>query len=377
MERHPLQSKATSADVSASTAAAALAALPLSGVIGAELAQSVAQMEAVLVDVRLNRAISRQQLAMLDMALDQAKRIAVQSQQISRLAGGRLRQSHERLGLHTLMLDVLHGRRHTLQQGGRQVRHHLKPVDVIVDPGLLYGLMEVAVDWAAEQGHVLQIKLDIKNWPEHGVLSLKASDHVSTGGGEPRDPATADTLSWHLLLQTAQAMGVGVERVLAPDHVIAMLEFPRTVRQLEGLTAVEVDAGGEGSVFLSESKPLAGHRLLLISADGRIRRDMEDICEGMGLVLDSTPTAQQAVRFCELDMPHIIVIDERLKDRYFDELRQDLARADVNFPFIEIAMQPNLLELSNWLGGSMSRISRESIKGQLPSILVMELAKVA
>ena len=32
--------------------------------------------------------------------------------------------------------------------------------------------------------------------------------------------------------------------------------------------------------------------------------------------------------------------------------------------------------MSSWMGDSMSRISRDSLKTQLPSILVMELSKV-
>ncbi|RYG07890.1 MAG: hypothetical protein EON92_17605 [Burkholderiales bacterium] len=72
----------------------------------------------------------------------------------------------------------------------------------------------------------------------------------------------------------------------------------------------------------------------------------------------------------------MIVIDEKLHDHYFDELREDLLRSDINFPCVEISSASNTFEMSNWMGDSISRISRDALRAQLSSILVMELAKV-
>ncbi|MBI2772393.1 MAG: hypothetical protein HYX47_22425 [Burkholderiales bacterium] len=355
-------------------AASAQPGLP--AVIGAELSRPVAAMQRVLQEFATTRSLSRAHIATLNAAVKWAHRIAVHSQQISRLAGGRLRQSHERLFVDALLNDYLDGSRAHFQEAGLQVHRNVRPVEVIVDPGLLSSLLEVAVEWAAEQGRTLQITLDVKNWPEHGALVIKASQQVTTheAQGEPLDP---DTLNWHLLLQLAQVMGLVVDRVIASDHSLVMIEFPRTVKRLEGLTAIEVDSGDDSSMHHSESRPLAGHRLLLVTADERLRREIKDICDLMGLVLDATPTTQQAIRFCELDKPHMIVVDEKLRDARFDELRDDLLRADVNFPMIEIASASNTFEMASWMSNSMSRISRDSLKAQLPSILVMELAKVS
>ncbi|MEO7641744.1 MAG: hypothetical protein ABIU07_10040 [Ramlibacter sp.] len=348
----------------------------LPGIIGAQLSQPVALMKDVLAEFRHTHTISRTQMVILGEAVNAAHRIALQSQQISRLAGGRLRQSHERLSLHTLLQEVLDNKLSQAGHTGLQVRRMIKPVEVIVDPGLLWSLLEVAVDWAAEQGQRILVSLDVKNWPEYGILMLKSSQHIAVPANDG-DPTSPDTLNWHLLQQIAQAMGLMVERVLAPDHTLVMLEFPRTVKQLEGLTAVEMNVGGDSSSFmLSESKPLAGHRLLLVTADEGIRSDVKDACDMLGLVMDTTPTSMQAIRFCEMDKPHMIVIDEKLHDHYFDELREDLVRSDINFPCVEISSASNTFEMSNWMGDSISRISRDALRAQLSSILVMELAKV-
>lgn len=360
----------------ASAPAPAGLAPTLPGVIGAQLSQPVAMMKDVLAQFRHTHTISRTQMVILGEAVNAAHRIALQSQQISRLAGGRLRQSHERLSLHTLLQEVLDTKLNQAAHTGLQVRRKIKPVEVIVDPGLLWSLLEVAVDWAAEQGQRIQVSLDVKNWPEYGILMLKASQHVAVPASD-EEAASPDTLNWHLLQQIAQTMGLMVERVIAPDHTLVMLEFPRTVKQLEGLTAVEMNVGGDSSsFFLSESKPLAGHRLLLVTADEGIRADVKDACDMLGLVMDTTPTSVQAIRFCEMDKPHMIVIDEKLHDHYFDELREDLVRSDINFPCVEISSASNTFEMSNWMGDSMSRISRDALRAQLSSILVMELAKV-
>lgn len=376
--------KLSKAAASAPAALAAPAPAPASaglaptlpGIIGAQLSQPVALMKDVLAQFRHTHTISRTQMVLLGEAVNAAHRISLQSQQISRLAGGRLRQSHERLSLHTLLQEVLDSKLTQAAHTGLQVRRKIKPVEVIVDPGLLWSLLEVAVDWAAEQGQRVQVSLDVKNWPEYGILMLKASQHIAVPANDV-EPASPDTLNWHLLQQIAQTMGLMVERVIAPDHTLVMLEFPRTVKQLEGLTAVEMNVGGDSSSFmLSESKPLAGHRLLLVTADEGIRADVKDACDMLGLVMDTTPTSVQAVRFCEMDKPHMIVIDERLHDHYFDELREDLVRSDINFPCVEISSASNTFEMSNWMGDSISRISRDALRAQLSSILVMELAKV-
>jgi hypothetical protein len=356
---------------------AAIIALP--AIIGAELAQHVAVMLNVLQEVRNMRSISRGQVATLEASLKWSHRIAMQSQQISRLAGGRLRQSHERLALHTIVHDVLNSQGTNFKLGGYEVTHRLRPVEVIVDPGLLLNLVQVAVDWSAAQGQRLQVRLDIKNWPEHAELAIKASQSVAvavpSGFGEEKNH---DDLNWQLLLHTAHAMGVSVDRAVASDHTMLTIEFPRTVRQLEGLTAVEMESSstGNSTAFLTEARPLAGHRILLVATDAGVIGELRAVCESMGLLLDISPTSSGAVRYCESDMPHLIVVEERLRDHQFEELRADIIRGDVNFPVVEITRAPNVLEMSNWMGDSVSRISRDSLRAQLPSFLVMELAKI-
>ena len=347
--------------------------LKLAGVIGSELSEPLAAMQYVLHAFTHARSISHSQITLLESSLQAARTVAMQSQQIARLAGGRLRQSHERLKLDELLRDALLQRTNIFRQRGVEIYQSLKPVEVIVDAGLLFSLIETAIDWAMSVGHRLVVTLEMKNWPEHGMLLIKASEAV--GGGVSREGLPeSETLIWYLFSEIAHAMGVSIDRVTSTNEVSVMVEFPRTVRRLEGLTAVEVDTNDDS--VNSESKPLAGHRVLLITDDKKLRFDTELVCRAMGLVVDAALNTSQGVRICERDVPHLVIIDQRVRDHIFDELREDLRRTDPNFPFIEIATESNTLEIAGWMSDSMTRVSRDTLSTQLSPILVMELAKV-
>jgi hypothetical protein len=81
------------------------------------------------------------------------------------------------------------------------------------------------------------------------------------------------------------------------------------------------------------------------------------------------------VRYVETDMPHMIIIDERIRDEAFDALIDDMRRLDPNFGFLEIAEGSNTFEMSSWMSDSMTRISRDVLRDQLASLLTLELAK--
>jgi hypothetical protein len=213
----------------------------------------------------------------------------------------------------------------------------------------------------------------MNNWPEHGLLSIKVSESVVCRLS-PEGAATNDNIHWYVLNETGRAMGVPVKRAVSAHDIALTIEFPRTVKRLEGVTAVEVDTASDPSG--THFKPLAGHRLLLVTDDARLSADIKTIARRMGVVTEVVSSPAQSVRFCEADPPHLIVIDERLRDAVFDELRADLKKTDPNFPVIEIAIKPNTLEVAGWTSGSTSRLSRDGLQSQFPSMLVMELAKV-
>src|SRR6478735_5296525 len=184
------------------------------GVIGVELARHSAAIDHVLQAFRKTRSITRSQMETLRQSTASIHRIALISQQLSRLAAGRLRQSHERVGLDALIGQVLKDNDYRYYEQGVVFEQRLQPVEVILDPGLLMSLLEMAFDCAARHGQVIAVFLKIKNWPEHGLLTLRCRQHVSTA-----DPQAAveEPLEWVMLLQLAEATGVIVQRETVND----------------------------------------------------------------------------------------------------------------------------------------------------------------
>ena len=181
----------------------------LVGVIGTMLSDSLGTMQSVVDEVAASGAVTRAQIARLQQALDSARGVAMQSQQIARLGGGRLRQSHEKLKLDELLRDALLERNKLFRQRGVELYHGLKQVEVIVDAGLLVCLIDAALEWALDMGRKLVITLEMKNWPEHGMLLIRSSDKILPGkpGSEPPEDS-GNTLAWYLVVEAANAMGV-------------------------------------------------------------------------------------------------------------------------------------------------------------------------
>lgn len=350
--------------------------LPLIAVIGAMLSDPLRAAQSLLDQLMHGGTVTPAHISQVHGALAVVRSVSMQSQQIARLGGGRLRQSHEKLKLDDLLRNAILERKALFCQHGVALQQSLKPVEVIVDAGLLVCLVNAALEWALGMGSKLVITLEMMNWPEHGLLNIRAKRGVA-----PRLESTlhtsdeGNTLAWYLLTETADVMGVSVNRDVSEFESTLTLEFPRTVKRLEGLTAVEVDTG-QGH-YNGDTKPLAGHRLLVITNDTLLRHEIQNAARIMGLVVDFVLDSRHGVRFCEFDIPHMIIIDERVRDAVFDVLSVELRKIDPNYPFIEIANESNVLEMAGWMSDSMTRISRDGLRNQLAPILAMELAKVS
>jgi hypothetical protein len=348
----------------------------LASVIGEQLSEPLAVMDQMLEEIRQRHALPFLQLQKLRDAINRARHIAMQSQQVARLAGGQLRQSHEKLSLDGIVHQALDDRALSFKRHHITLYRNLKQVEVIVDASLLWSLVDASLDWACEQGSQLVVLLDMKNWPEHGMLVIKAT---SLPGAALTD-ARPDSLNWHLLSSIAQAMGVALEReISASGDATLLLEFVRTVRQLEGLTAMEFDNGDShsdaDSSFHSRSKPLAGLRVLLISNDSMVRAEVDKSAGQLGLKVNAVASVEQARHYVRLDMPHLIIIDERLHADAFDALLHEVKGKDPNLGFLEITDDANTFEVSSWMSDSMTRVSRDALRAQLTSLLTLELAR--
>jgi hypothetical protein len=339
------------------------------GLIGAELAHHVSPALDVVRRLKAAGLMTHSEARTLSEAAEHLQRIALTSQQITRLAHGRLRQSHEQLDLAEVVRHVLMENEARYQRQGIAIESHLQPIEVVSDAGLLVSLCEIALECAACDGERLQVWLAMQHWPEHALLTIRSRPHFRDG----REIEASHSLHWIYLCRLADATGVTVRRTAETEFVPITVEFPRTVKQLAGLTAMEVDGGADRS---GESSSFAGHHVLLICAHKESVWEIDKVCRDMRLVLDVVQDCAQAVRFCELELPDMIILDEAARSGPFEELRQHVLGENINFPFLEIAEADNVVELGTWHDGATSRVSRSELRRQLQPLLAMELAKV-
>jgi hypothetical protein len=292
------------------------------------------------------------------------------AQQAGRVMTGRLRQSHEQVSIKTVIEEAIRERQVAMTAAGVSVNLKLKAVEVLVDPGMLVGMIEAALDWAQAVGNVISVSLGLKNWPKNGVLTFEVRQAVMDRTAKQYDQE--QTVAWHLLRATAHAMGVGMDHSQTGSAELLRLEFSRTVNEVAGLSLVEIDSGPDSG---HSDAQMAGMRLLLIAEDAKVIGEVKQVARNMGLILDVVPNSKRAEKFCELELPHLILLDERKKDSFYDDLRDDILRQNSFFPFVEIAGDSQTFEMSGWEAESVSRLGIGTIRSYLPQILTFELAR--
>jgi hypothetical protein len=356
--------------------------LELVSQIGAEIAAPLTAALSRVNELTTKGRIDRASLRALRDEIEQARQVGMMGQQLTRFASGRLRQSHERLQLAETLNGVLAHRKRETQARGIVMKPVLKPAEVIVDPSLLFSLLNTTLDWALlnAQSHI-EFKIDIKNWPVHARLACRfahrPADQVSGSAANDTwvDGGTTslDSLHWRLLEQTAWAMGLPVQREDDAVHTVLTLEFPRTTSdEIEGVSTLELDDGFAPS---TNSKPLAGNHVLIVASRREMRVQVRDALRNMGLIVDFVNTVEEAAEFCREGLPHAIIIESIQNGERFGQLREEISAEVPDFVFIEIIEEGATFEMSGFSGSTMARVGRDVIASSLPSALMFELSK--
>ncbi len=322
--------------------------------------------------------IDRNSLRALSDEIQRARQISMTGQQITRLASGRIRQTHERLALTETLKDVLTQRARETQARGIHIKQVLRPTEVIVDASLLFGLLNNLLTWSMEESRgTIDFRIDIKTWPTHARLTTKfayrPADQQTEGVDESELQASLDNMTWRLVEQTAWTMGLPIDRKIVGHDVQLVIEFPRTVNdQIDGVSAIELDQGFHNSLH---SKPLAGSQVLVVASRRDVRVQVRDAIRNMGLIVDFVNSIEEAREFCRAGIPHAIIVESVLRGDRFNELRGEVDSEGADVVFIEIIEEGNTFEISGFGGLSMARVGRDAILTSLPSALMFELAK--
>ena len=339
------------------------------GAVGTELTPVLVRMRLALDALVKAHPMATQHAGAVLHCVEDASRIAKQSRLLARLAGGEVRHHNEPIRLDQLLESQLDTR---LKATGPAIvlQRAITPATVIVDRDLVGALVDAALEGAMVPGYHVEVSLHIKDWPAHAVLRISAAAPMQAVSEEPDH----ERLSGYLVSEIARLLGVTVDRMRSPGQALMLFEFPRTVRELDGLTAMEVemDLPSAAGDF---SRVLAGHRALIISSDVKLREDAKRVCREMGMLVDNVPSSALAAQRCAMDPPDVLIVDERFNDERFHQLWEQMSARRPDFPVVEIAYSGGA-SAASWGSGGATRVTRADLLAQLPQALVLELSKV-
>jgi hypothetical protein len=316
-------------------------------------------------------------LADLRLQVECARQAAMIGQRLGRLACGRIRQAAERLDLTRLLRAAVDEHTRVIAARGLEVREILRPAEVVADTALAYSLVQALVDWSLEHAFArMDFSVDFKTWPVHARLCCRFAFAPEDTAGLPdwADARRLDTMTWHLLQQTALAMGLAVQREVAGGHVRAVIEFPRTVSEpIKGVSVVEVDDPQTG--YGLDPGTLAGSHVLVIAARRETRMVVRDAIRSMGLLVDFVASLDEARRFCEGGPPQAIVYEAAQGGEGFERWRRQLQSEEPAPGFIEIGVQGREHETLVRDGRRIARVGRDGLMATLPAALGFELGR--
>jgi hypothetical protein len=289
-----------------------------------------------------------------------------------------VRQDPRRLNLTQTLRDALTRRQLETATRGIDLRQELTAAEVIIDAAALSVLLQALLDWSFEHARShIEFRIDVKSWPVHARLSCRFA-HVPADElrDAQRDGAEQlDSVSWQLLRQMAQTLGLVLRRHDGGGNTQLTLEFPRTV-DAGRLTVAELNLDEAAAVGPS-SQPMVGRHVLVVAAHREIRNSVRDTLRSMGLMVDYVGSVEEAREFCTGGLPHAIVYEAALAGENFRKLRAEWSREQPAPAFIEIAEQGRELEVCDFGGQRTSRIGRDVIAGALGSALMLELTQIA
>jgi len=343
--------------------------------LGAEIAEPLTSALERVHELATTGRIERQSLRALRDELDEARQAAMIGQQLARFGSGRLRQAQERMHLTQTLSSILVHRSRELHARGLALQQDLKPVEVIADASLLFGLLNGVLDWALANACAgIAIQVDVKAWPAHARLTCAFIRNTEGRPGPSAAASHVDSLSWRLIEQIGWTMGLVVERSDETGKCSLTLTFPHTVGQHgRDVSAIELD---EGFAPSSNSKPLAGSQVLVVASRRDVRNQVREAIQPMGLIVDFVHSVAEATEFCREGLPHAMIYEAALAQERFEELRSSILAEVPHVAFIEIVEEGHVFEMSGSGSSAPARVGRDAIGESLPSALMFELSKV-
>lgn len=348
--------------------------------LGSEVAATLSKaLERVTALTHTGR-IDRAGLRALRAEIEHARHIGMMGQKVCHVASGRVTQTVERLDLPALLRQSLLQRGPEMETRGIEVRQVLRPAEVMGDVTLTFSLLQTLLDWCFEHARGrIDLTIDHQPWPAHARLTCAyaymPADEVH-GEAMPHEIPNLTTVSWRLLAQTAQVMGLPVTRDENGGRTVVILGFPNTVVEaIEGVSSLELH--GHTQPAANQVQPLAGRHVLVVSARRELRNLVREALKPVGLMLDFVTSVDEASEFCSGGMPHAILHEAALGGENFERLRRHVLNAAPGLSFIQITEDAKAFEVRRIGDREIASIGRTAIMESLPSALQFELGRTS
>lgn len=323
--------------------------------------------------------LRRNEAKALSDAMHQLRATSLRAQQITRLAGGRIRQARERVDLSELVRHVLHDRTPEIEGAGVAVSSELLPVDVLLDPPVAISLVNAILDWAMSFSKQLHLTLSPADFPGPARLAVRVTTPPPAQGTQrggagwtarPRGRRLNDGLHWMLLRQIAAASGLEVSRTRADGAALLTIEFPKTYLSTGGMACLDLTDHGADA-------PLRETWVLVLVRDERVRAEAVEALRKMGIAAKAAADAAQARTLLGDTRPNVLVTGYDVAPDEIAAFRQDVLGGEERCPLVEITRELPSFHLSGFDRFETPKVGREQLAAELPPTVLFELVKVA
>jgi hypothetical protein len=314
-------------------------------------------------------------------AMQQLRATSLRAQQITRLAGGRIRQARERVDLAEMVRHVLHERATEIEAAGVAVTTDLEAVDVLLDPPVAISLVNSIIDWGTSFSKHLHIGLAPAEWPGPAQLKVRvttpppqqtANPNGAGWTARPRGRRLNDGLHWMLLRQIAASSSLDVTRSREDGAALLTIDFPKTFISSEGVACLELtDENGNGSAALQRDT-----WVLVIARDERMRTEAVDALRKMGIESVAAGDMDQARIAVAEARPNVLVTGYDVRPEEISAFRREVLGGEDRCPLVEITRELPTFHLSGFDRFETPKVGREQLTAELPPTVLFELVKI-
>ncbi len=327
---------------------------------------------------RLRRAEAKA----LSDAMHTLRATSLRAQQITRLAGGRIRQARERVEIADLVNHLLEERANDFASAGADVRAQMQPVDVLLDPPVAISLLNSVIDWGLSFSKEIVLQLQPGEWPGPAQLKVRVKtpprqqpqvDLTRPPGWSlrPKGRRLNDGLHWMLLRQMAASAGLEVRRTGAEGMAILTIDFPNTFQNNEGVSCLDLtDATNQASPQLKDAW------VLVLARDDKVRAQALESLRRMGIDAVAAGDFDAAREAVVESRPNVIVAGYDITPDELADFRLESLR-DHRCTLVEITRDVPSFHLSGFDGFETPKVGREQIASELPPTVLFELVKTA